>query len=95
MAQRKKHTPSFKAKVALEALREEKTTNQIAAEFEVHAAQISQWKKQALDNLEAIFSRGGVVQAVDEGPSKDQLYAQIGQLKVEVDWLKKKSAKVS
>lgn len=51
MAQRKKHTAQFKAKVAIEALKERKTANQIASEYQVHAAQISQWKKAAIEIL--------------------------------------------
>jgi hypothetical protein len=57
----------------------------------VHAAQVSQWKKQALDQMSRCFDSKGKV-SLEEGPSKDQLFSQIGQLKVEVDWLKKKSA---
>lgn len=93
MAQRKRHTAEFKAKVAMEAMREQKTANQIAAEFEVSPSQVSQWKKQAQEHLVAAFTSGGVaaVAREDEG-LKDKLYSQIGQLKVELDWLKKKSA---
>ena len=91
MAQRKRHTPEFKAKVALEAIKEQKTTNQIASEYEVHAAQVSQWKKQALDQMARCFDTKAMI-SKEEGPSRDQLFSQIGQLKVEVDWLKKKSA---
>ena len=92
MAQRKRHTPEFKAKVALEALREQKTANQIASEYEVHSTQISQWKKQALEHLRAAFTSGGVAAVTREDDAlKEKLYSQIGQLKVENDWLKKKS----
>ena len=92
MAQRKRHTPEFKAKVALEALREQKAASQIAAEYEVHPAQISQWKKQALEHLGAAFTAGGLATVTrDEEALKEKLYSQIGQLKVELDWLKKKS----
>jgi transposase-like protein len=93
MAQRKRHTAEFKAKVALEALREQKTSNQIASEYEVHATQISQWKRQALDHLAVAFSAGGVASVTREDEAlTERLYSQIGQLKVELDWLKKKSA---
>lgn len=92
MAQRKRHTAEFKAKVALEALKEQKTANQIAAEYEVHATQVSQWKKQALEHLGAAFTADGVRAVTrDDESLKDKLYSQIGQLKVENDWLKKKS----
>ena len=97
MAQRKRHTAEFKARVALEALREQKTANQIASEYEVHSTQVSQWKKQALDALTMGFKRGGdtAKTGIEDGPTKDQLFSQIGQLKVELDWLKKKSAQLS
>lgn len=89
--QRKRHTPEFKAKVALEAMKEEKTVAQLASIYEVHSAQISLWKKQALEQLVAGFSRSGGKKDRDDGDLKEKLYSQIGQLKVENDWLKKKS----
>lgn len=93
MVQRKQHTAEFKAKVALEALREQKTANQISAEYEVHSTQIAHWKKQALEHLSAAFTTGGIAAVTrDDEALKDKLYSQIGQLKVENDWLKKKSA---
>jgi transposase-like protein len=95
MAQRKRHTPEFKAKVALEALREQKTAAQIASENDVHVTQISQWKKEALEHLAAAFTPGGAKAiARNEEALKEKLYSQIGQLKVEIDWLKKKSAEL-
>ncbi len=96
MAQRKKHTAQFKARVALEALKERKTANQIASEYQVHAVQVSQWKKEALSLLsEGFATNGGKKKASDDEFTKDQLYSQIGQLKVELDWLKKKSESLS
>jgi putative transposase len=93
MAQRKRHTAEFKAKVALEAMREQKSANQIASDYGVSPSQISQWKKQAQEHLVAAFTSGGTASIVrDEEAQKDKLYSQIGQLKVELDWLKKKSA---
>lgn len=92
MAQRKRHTAEFKAKVALEALKEEKTVNQIASEYEVHATQVSTWKKQALEQIADGFRSKKELKKRESGPTKEELYSQIGQLKVEVDWLKKKSA---
>ncbi len=92
MAQRKRHTAEFKAKVALEALKEEKTINQISSEFEVHAAQVSNWKKQALEQMTDCFKSKKEKKQREQGPTQEELYSQIGQLKVEVDWLKKKSA---
>lgn len=95
MAQRKRHTPEFKAKVALEAIREQKTSGQIASEFEVHPTQVSQWKKDAIEYLSGAFTDRRSVKNPDEEALKEKLYSQIGQLKVEVDWLKKKSAQLS
>ena len=92
MAQPKKHTAEFKAKIAHEALKDEKTVNQIASEYQVHAAQVSQWKKQALETILEGFKSKKEQSKTEDGPTKDELYSQIGQLKVEVDWLKKKSA---
>lgn len=92
MAQRKRHTPEFKAKVAIEALREQKSASQIASENEVHVAQVSQWKKEALEHLAAAFTPGGAKAITrSEESLKEKLYSQIGQLKIENDWLKKKS----
>lgn len=91
--QRKRHSADFKARVALEALKELKTLNEIAKEYEVHPGQISQWKKQAQDALpEAFATRKARSEAEDEA-LKANLYQQIGQLKVELDWLKKKSGR--
>lgn len=90
MTQRKRHTAQLKAKVAIEALKERKTAAQIASQFEVHATQVSQWKKQALDILVESFKAPGKRKEEDEF-SQEMLYSQIGQLKVELDWLKKKS----
>jgi transposase-like protein len=90
MGQRKRHTSQLKTKVALEALKERKTTAQIASQFEVHAAQVSQWKKQAMEILGEGFKSPSARKADNEF-SEDMLYSQIGQLKVELDWLKKKS----
>ncbi len=83
--QRKRYSAELKAKVALEA------TNEIAAEYGVHPTQITLWKKQVLEELPQIFSsrREKAEQAEEE--LKSTLYQEIGQLKVELDWLKKKS----
>jgi len=92
---RKQHTPEFKAKVALEALKEERTVNEIASHYEVHAAQISQWKKQALEQMVQGFTRKNSKNKKDDEALKEKLYSQIGQLKVENDWLKKKSVELN
>ncbi len=88
--QRKRHSADVKAKVALEAIKGQKTVNEIASEYGVHPTQIAQWKKQALEELPGIFSQRRQKGAQQEEALKDALYQQIGQLKVELDWLKKK-----
>lgn len=85
---KRKFSSDFKAKVVLEALRERETIEVLAKRYELHPNQISAWKKEATANLKHVFERGSRSE-----PSEDQsekLYAQIGQLKVENDWLKKK-----
>ena len=81
----------MKAKVALEAIKGQKTANEIASEYGVHLTQIAQWKKQALDGLPELFSLGREKQEQSEEALIASLYQQIGQLKVQVDWLGKKS----
>ena len=76
--------------MAREALRERKTLAELAAEYDVHPNQISQWKKQLLDGLPALFSKRPEHDREREERLKDRLYRQIGQLQVELDWLKKK-----
>jgi len=88
---RKGHNGAFKAKVALEAIRGEKTLAQLSSEFEVHANQIGQWRKQLLNELPSLFSDRRKKQDREQEDLVSELYRQIGQLKVEVDWLKKKS----
>ena len=88
--QRKNYSSEFKVKVALEAIKGQKTLNEIASKFEVHPNQVTQWKKQALEGLPELFSQRRVRLEKDDETLKAQLYQQIGQLKVELDWLKKK-----
>lgn len=88
---RKTFTSKFKAKVAIEALKGHQTVNQIAAEFEVHPTQVNAWKKQLLESSSDVFGNGRKHQADNFEDEKDKLYSQIGRLKVEVDWLKKKT----
>ena len=87
---RKRHSADLKARVALEALKEQRTVNEIAALYEVHPVQVGQWKKQAREGLAELFSNGRVRVEKDEEALRDRLYQEIGQLKVELDWLKKK-----
>jgi transposase len=88
---RKTFPAKFKAKVAIAALKGQQTVNQIATEFEVHPSQVNTWKKLLLEESSDIFSRGRKQQTDDSEAEKDKLYSQIGRLKVEVDWLKKKT----
>lgn len=82
---------AFKAKVALEAIKGEKTLAQLSSEFGVHANQIGRWRKQLLEELPNLFSDRRKKQDKAQEDLVSELYRQIGQLKVEVDWLKKKS----
>tara|TARA_B100000315_G_C14394032_1_gene503377 strand:+ start:124 stop:369 length:246 start_codon:yes stop_codon:yes gene_type:complete len=77
--------------VALESIKGEKTQAQLSSEFGVHANQISQWRKQALEELPTLFSDRRKKQDRDQEDLISELYRQIGQLNVELDWLKKKS----
>ena len=86
---RRKHSDDFKAKVAFEAAKEETTINEIASKYGIHPNQVSQWKKQFLENMGSVFSNGK--SSNKDELSQDELYNQIGRLKVELEWLKKKS----
>ena len=87
--QRKRYSADLKAKIALEAIKAQKTANEIAAEYGVHPTQIAQWKKQALDGLPDLFSSQADKREKSEEALIASLYQQIGQLKVQVDWLEK------
>lgn len=87
---RKTFSPSFKAKVAIEAIKEEMTLAELSAKYEVHANVIRSWKKQFLENAESIFVDKRKKKSSNSVDGPDQLYKQIGQMKVENDWLKKK-----
>ena len=89
---RKQHSAQFKARVALEALKGQKTVNQMAAEYGVHPTQISHWKRQLQDGDQEVFSSKRQKQEKEEEELKAVLYQEIGQLKVELDWLKRKTA---
>ncbi len=88
---RKVHTPEFKAKVGLEALRGVRTINEIGQEYGVHPVQVGQWKKEIQEQAKTLFEgkRGPKPMADHQEP--ERLYSEIGRLKVELDWLKKKS----
>ena len=87
---RRVHTPSFKKQVALALLRGEKTRNEIASEYGIHPTQADKWKQQLLSGIEKIFSEGLKDEEKEREKLIEELYKQIGQLKVESDWLKKK-----
>ena len=90
MAQHRRHSAEFKAKVALAAIKGQRTMNEIAGEYGVHPGQIAQWKRQVLEELPGLFSSKRSRETKAEEELKASLYQQIGQLKVELDWLKKK-----
>ena len=92
MAKRKQHSPEFKAKVALEALKGLETAQQLAARFGIHPTQISHWKRQLLDGAAAVFANGKA-RRQDES-DEAELYEQIGRLKMENEWLKKKAGRI-
>ena len=87
---RRKHSDEFKARVALEALRGVKTLSELSSAYEVHPTVIAQWKRQLLDGAAGVFSRGNGVNGRSEEEISAPLYEEIGRLKMELDWLKKK-----
>ena len=92
---RKNHPPSLKAKVAVEAIRGHKTTAEIAQLYAVHPTQVGGWKKQALAGLPDVFGNGREQMRQQADIEKDDLFKQIGQMKVELDFLKKKSCLIA
>lgn len=88
---RKVHRADYKAKVGLEAIRGVKTINQIAQEFGVHPVQVGQWKKEIQDQASKLFEGKRGPKAMNEHSEPERLYSEIGKLKMELDWLKKKS----
>lgn len=89
--QRKAHSAQYKAKVALEAVRGVKTINELAQEFGVHPTQIGLWKKELQDHAASLFETKRGPKPVDASASPERLYSEIGRLKMDLDWLKKKS----
>lgn len=87
---RRKFSASFKSKVALEALQERETVETLSKKYEVHPNQIMSWKKELRENSDQVFSSGQGVKQDKSAKLIDELYRQIGQLKVDNDWLKKK-----
>ena len=88
---RKRYDKEFKAKVALEALKGEKTMQELAIMYSVHPNMIALWKRQLMENAAALFEKEGKNKATEEATrQKDELFKQIGQLQVENEYLKKK-----
>jgi transposase-like protein len=89
--QRRQYSADWKAKVALEAIKGQRTVQEIASHYEVHPTLVTHWKKQLLEGAAEIFSNGKRLAADADEELKAELYQQIGKLQMEVDWLKKKS----
>jgi len=91
---RRSFTKAFRAKVALASVRGDKTTAELASEFGVHTNQVSGWKKRLLEGVVELFADGRVRKKDEAAADEGELYEQIGRLKMEVEWLKKKSAEL-
>lgn len=91
---RRKFSAEFKAKVALEAIKNQKTMAQLSKQFDVNAITISKWKAEALEHLPMVFKSGQLAIESESSIEAEKLYAQIGQLKVENDFLKKSARKL-
>ena len=89
---RRVFTAAYKAKVALAAAKGDQTLSELASQFGVYPNQISAWKKQLADRLPELFEDGRKRPEPDDDVERSQLYEEIGRLKVELDWLKKKAA---
>ena len=87
---RRQHGADLKARVALAALKGDKTINEVAAQYEVHPAMVTKWKQRALAELPRMFSERPTKGAAEADVRETKLYEQIGRLKMELEWLKKK-----
>ena len=87
---RKRYSSEFKAKVALDALKEQKTLSELSNQYQIHSVQISTWKKQLLDGSALIFKNSKNNNQKKQQNLEAHLYQEIGRLKIELDWLKKK-----
>ncbi len=95
MPQRKRYSAEFKFRVALEAAKGTKTINELSSQYGVHPNQISQWKQELLDNGPTLFAQVSAQQQREQAAQEAELYEQIGRLKVELEWVKKKAARYS
>ena len=91
----KQYSPSFKAKLALEAIREEETVVELASRYGIHPTQIKRWKKAATEGMIELFTDRREKREKERDLLIEELYREIGRLKVELDWLKKKSGLIS
>lgn len=91
LRKRKNYSSKFKTQVALESIKEMKTISELATEYGIHPNQISLWKKQLIEGVEDIFISKRKRSDNTTGENESKLYEEIGRLKVELDWLKKKS----
>jgi transposase-like protein len=90
---RRRFSAEFKFKVALEAAKGTKTINELASEYEVHPSQIGQWKQALLEDGASLFARPSAQQQRQQEALQTELYEQVGRLKMELEWLKKKAAR--
>ena len=91
---RRQHSPDLKAKVGLEALKGIEPVHAIAARYQVHPVQVSQWKKEAAERLPEVFARKADADAEAAKAREKELYEEIGRLKMELEWLKKKAGEL-
>jgi transposase-like protein len=89
--QRKQYSADLKAKIAVEAVKGQRTIQEIGSHYSIHPSQVTQWKKQLLEGAAEVFSNGKGHAAEADEQMKAELYQQVGKLQVELDWLKKKS----
>ena len=87
---KKRFSAQFKSKVALSALKNEMTIAELSSKYEVHRVQITNWRKEVIEQISSVFQGKQSRHDKEQGKLVDELYRQIGQLKVENDWLKKK-----
>jgi transposase-like protein len=90
MSKRRNHSATFKAKVALAAIQGAMSPAELASKYEVHATQIGSWRKKAVEGMADLFADGRRTRSETTESREDELYAEIGRLKMELDWLKKK-----